>query len=390
MSVYKPEKSPHYHYDFRVRGHRFHGSTEKTSRRDAEAIEAVKREEAKAAVAAKLASGSRPMTWGQAAQKYWDEVGRHQKRCDTVEWSLAWLNAQIGEDRLLRTISNADVATMVARRRGEPVRNLAAEKGREGSKRKRKAATPLVRLVSPARVNRSVTEPLRKVLNRARDLWDQEIQKIHWAKHLLREPRERVRELSADEEARLFETLPPALQPVVTYVLRQGVRLSEAVGITGLHRGDIDWGGPIAVGRRPTAAMKASVTIRGKGGKVATIPLATDVRDMLWDLCAGHEADRVFVYASGEPVTVPGLVSAFRRACRKAGIAGFRFHDLRHTAATRIVRRSGNLKIAQKLLRHEDITTTARYAHVLDEDLRRAIDGETHFSPAIHTLIVKT
>lgn len=112
----------------------------------------------------------------------------------------------------------------------------------------------------------------------------------------------------------------------------RGLNLSEAVGLSGLHRADIDWGGPVAVDARPSRSMRSSVTIRGKGGKVATIPLATDVRDMLWDLCASHGHDRVFVNATGEPMTVPGLVSSFRRACSKAGISGFRFHDLRHTA----------------------------------------------------------
>ena len=48
MSVYKRQDSPYYHFDFQLRGHRFHGSTGRTSRREAEAVERAEREKAKA------------------------------------------------------------------------------------------------------------------------------------------------------------------------------------------------------------------------------------------------------------------------------------------------------------------------------------------------------
>ena len=51
----------------------------------------------------------------------------------------------------------------------------------------------------------------------------------------------------------------------------------------------------------------------------------------------------------------------------------FRFHDFRHDFATKLLRETGNLKLVQKALNHADITTTARYAHVLDEDVAAAL-----------------
>ena len=56
-------------------------------------------------------------------------------------------------------------------------------------------------------------------------------------------------------------------------------------------------------------------------------------------------------------------------------LSDFRFHDVRHTSATRLLRDSGNLKLVQKLLRHEDVATTVKYAHADDEDLRRAMES---------------
>ena len=60
-------------------------------------------------------------------------------------------------------------------------------------------------------------------------------------------------------------------------------------------------------------------------------------------------------------------------ALRKAGIEGFRFHDLRHTAASHWTMRGASLKEVQKLLGHQSITMTMRYAHLSPERLRTAV-----------------
>ena len=63
-----------------------------------------------------------------------------------------------------------------------------------------------------------------------------------------------------------------------------------------------------------------------------------------------------------------------RRAVPKAGVKNFHFHDTRHTAATRVLRKS-NLKVVQQLLGHEDIKTTTKYAHVMQEDVLNAMEA---------------
>ena len=52
----------------------------------------------------------------------------------------------------------------------------------------------------------------------------------------------------------------------------------------------------------------------------------------------------------------------------------YRFHDNRHTAATRFLRATGNLKLCQMFLRHENIATTMKYAHATNDDLRKALN----------------
>ena len=51
------------------------------------------------------------------------------------------------------------------------------------------------------------------------------------------------------------------------------------------------------------------------------------------------------------------------------------FHTLRHTAATWILKKTNNLKITQEILGHANITTTMKYAHVMSEEKRKALNS---------------
>ena len=65
-----------------------------------------------------------------------------------------------------------------------------------------------------------------------------------------------------------------------------------------------------------------------------------------------------------------------RRSVADAGLEDWRLlHDLRHTAATRTLRASQNLKAVQSMLGHAEIASTARYAHAMLEDVRAALDA---------------
>lgn len=189
---------------------------------------------------------------------------------------------------------------------------------------------------------------------------------------MLPEPKERVRELRDHEEAKLFQAMRDDYRPAVRFALLSGFRLKELVG---LKWKDIDW-------------TARAITVRGKGDVVATIPLTAEMRAIFGGLREHHDVfiftfvcrrngrnpktKRLYMNGTRYPITYSGLKTAWRRY---AGIEDFRFHDNRHTAATRLLRESGNLKLVQKLLRHEEIATTGKYAHADDEDLRTAMEG---------------
>lgn len=358
MSVYKRNGAETYSYDFYVGGRRFSGTTGAKTLREAKRAQERERAIAKAELRQPQPVKQAAMTFEVAASRYWTEVGQHHAGGgdENTLWSLAWLKRNIGPARRLTDIDDAVVAGIVAIRRGETVRS--GQNRRPGTKR---AAPP--RLVSPATVNRSVIEPLRKILNRARRTWKEPVPDIAWRDHMLREPRERIRELQTEEEARLFASLRPDYHAPVRFALLTGLRLGE---VPRLRWTDVDFGG-------------RKITVHGKGGKIATVPLAPAVRDLLWALRADHEA-AVFTYQAararagskrGErlPITRAGLQTIFRRAAATAGVTNFSFHDNRHTAATRVLRATGNLRLVQTMLRHDQITTTTKYAHVLDDDL---------------------
>jgi hypothetical protein len=68
---------------------------------------------------------------------------------------------------------------------------------------------------------------------------------------------------------------------------------------------------------------------------------------------------------------------SFVYACVKAKIADFRFHDLRHTAATRLADRGADAFQIAAILGHAMIQMSARYTHATGHGLRRAMESLT-------------
>ena len=66
--------------------------------------------------------------------------------------------------------------------------------------------------------------------------------------------------------------------------------------------------------------------------------------------------------------------TAFQITCRKAGIKNLRFHDLRHTFATRLVLSGVDLVTVSRLLGHSTIHMTMRYSHPKPEALKSAVE----------------
>jgi integrase len=250
---------------------------------------------------------------------------------------------------------------------------------RRGEWRQVGSKTQPKRKVGAATVNRTMTEQLRKVLRRAAKIWKVEIADIDWGSHMLAEPQERVREASIAEEAAIMTHLDRGYDKAVAFAFMNGCRRMEIVG---LKKTDVNF-------------FTRSFNVTGKGAKTRSIPMNQATYDLLWSM-KDDPTEYVFTYVAKRtdrrkevvkgkryPITSNGLQTAVRRAVVNAGVTNFHPHDSRHTAATRVLRKS-NLRVVQILLGHADVTTTTKYAHAMAEDVREALDAASPAkSPAV-------
>ncbi|MFC0204690.1 hypothetical protein ACFFJC_10435, partial [Novosphingobium soli] len=209
----KDPRSPYWQYDFQRNKRRFHGSTGCTSERKAQKfIDDLVHQ---------IASGrfKKPeITLDDACQAYWrDKIetpakknsdGMLSKSQRTTETQLARLCEMLGANRLLSEITQTMLRGYIARRRG-------MKKARSAKK-----DSPLV---ANATVNREWELARRVWRHVARDHM---VSEIDWGDLRLPENNERVRELGADEQLRLFNALPDDLKPVVEFAILSGQRRS--------------------------------------------------------------------------------------------------------------------------------------------------------------------
>lgn len=354
MSTYKPKKSPYWHYDFQFQGVRFHGSTGCTSRGAARRVEARKREQAAAGgIDNPRRPITPPITLGAAGERYFQEVARDQASADLTDAQLDRLTRGLGADTLLSELGDK-IETYIARRRGCRARHKKTR-------------------VANATVNREI-ELLRRVVRRAGTAWKRDVgAPIDWAGLRLAEPEARARELTLDEEVALFAALRDDFHALIRFALLTGLRLGNIIGLTWRQ---VDW-----------HTLEVRVRLKGRDGqrRLLVVPL-TPVLAGLLGAQRGHHAVFVFTYRCRRnrgrrrkgrryPFSAGGWRKDWKAALDAAGIEDFRFHDIRHTDASRTLRATGNLELVRKKLGHASIVSTARYAHVVTDDIRAAMEA---------------
>jgi integrase len=199
---------------------------------------------------------------------------------------------------------------------------------------------------------------------------------------MLKEPQERVREASGGEEGQIMAQLERGYDEAMQFAFDSGCRRMEVIG---LKKTDVDF-------------FSRQFTVTGKGGKQRVIPMSDKLYAQLWRL-RDTPTEYVFTYvakrtlkrgkrsiARGQhyPLTDAGLRTAQRRAIAASGVPNFRPHDTRHTNATRTLRAS-NLRVVQNLLGHADVSTTAKYAHAMVEDVRAALNAASPVESPVAT-----
>lgn len=178
-----------------------------------------------------------------------------------------------------------------------------------------------------------------------------------------KEPKGRDRWLRDEEERRLLAACPAWLREFVEFAVETGLRLGEILTLQWPH---VDLG-------HGTLTVEAATT---KNGLPRTIPLSDRALAVLQrrQSRSGTASLVVFANRKGGHRTLGTVNRAFRKARTRAGIANCRFHDLRHTFATRLCQDGVDPYTVQRLVGHQDPKMTQRYAHHCTESLRRGIE----------------
>lgn len=216
------------------------------------------------------------------------------------------------------------------------------------------AVAKLYPAVSPATRNRQFFTPVSAVLHHA-------AQRGWCAKPIIARPSQptgRVRWLEPQEAERLIGACSDHLRPLVIFMLYTGARVGEALWL--------DWCN-VDLSRAHVEFLST------KNGESRGVPLHPRVIATLAAL--PHREGSVFRRPDGACYSRPSeydvtdtsagsrIKTAFRRACKRAGIENFHPHDCRHTWATWHYRANHDLVVLQKLGGWKTLSMVMRYAH---------------------------
>lgn len=117
-----------------------------------------------------------------------------------------------------------------------------------------------------------------------------------------------------------------------------------------------------------------------KTNRVQRFPLSTNAVTLLSSL--PNRSGRVFLY-KGNPITGAFSTKAFRKAAKRAGLEGLRWHDLRHTFASWVAQSGASDRVLQALGGWTSPKMVARYAHLKPSDLRPHVEFADTFAVTV-------
>jgi integrase len=243
---------------------------------------------------------------------------RSTRECE--RYARYWNDALPG--RTLRQVTSGDIERYVARRIEE---------------------------MAPASINRELAF-LKRVFNIAIRDGLAESNPVRPVK-LFRENNQRVRFLTDEEDPQLRDAIGEGEWPKVAVAAHTGLRQAEQFHLEWEH---VDF---------TTGLLTVP---RSKHGEARRVPMNETVREILRALPSRLKSPYVFPSDTGQtPLDARNYVRrVFLPALKRARIEGFRWHDLRHTFASRLVMKGVDLKTVQELMGHKTLAMTLRYAHL--------------------------
>lgn len=239
--------------------------------------------------------------------------------------------------------------------------------------RRRKAKNAKTYTRSPSSVNRykeTLSKALTVAVNEYEWMPENPLAKIPDRK----EPQGRVRYLTAEERAALLEACQAQgtdLYALVVCGLCTGARAGELLGLTWR---DVDLERKRAVLNRTKNEERRALTLAGPALEV--LRERSKVRRIDTDLVFPAPAGEKPLEA-GETVRPFDYSKPFRTALGKAKVTDFRFHDLRHTAASYLAMNGATTAEIAAVLGHKTLAMVKRYAHLSDQHVSGVVERMT-------------
>lgn len=154
-------------------------------------------------------------------------------------------------------------------------------------------------------------------------------------------------------------TFADYLEPMILLSLNTGIRRGELLG---LRWGDVD-------------LLQRRLVVRGEGAKsVKTryVPLNDEALTTMqhW---RSDSISNEWVFAAQNGERMQGVRTSWKGVLQSARITDFRWHDLRHHFASRLVMKGVDLNTVRELLGHADLAMTLRYAHLSPQHTAEAV-----------------
>lgn len=188
---------------------------------------------------------------------------------------------------------------------------------------------------------------LSSVVNHARREWGATIDNPCLLVKKPPSPAGRTRVLSAEEERRLLEAVAPIgrrnpyMRPLVEVALQTAMRRGELLALRWEH---LD------------LAARTAYLPTSKNGQPRTVPLSKKALAVFSSLPVQSDGPIFMISAAS-------VAAAFKRATHRAELVGFRFHDLRHTATSRMSERLPNVIELAAVTGHQSLQMLKRYYH---------------------------
>lgn len=381
MSVYQKPPSLLWYIDFVIEGVTYRNSPRTTDKAEALKIENDLKMEIRAQIAKRRTLSGKDCTFGEAADTYWQEHGRHTRAADALDSDLERIVLLVGPLKMCSAITRADErrirGVLRAGERAPESGNLGRPlrtKGKYAAKTINDTVDLMGRVLTYVEESLDTSFPYRRPNKVSSRGSDREIE------------RPRHRHMSFEEQWRLEKVMDPDLTDMVHFAIETGMR-SDA--LCSLRWGQIGWS-------QCTVTFMLKAEGQESEEKPHTVDLTVEAMAILYRRLAMHHeervgSDHVFMLRSkreywynnqrrlkGQLIAVAPFLflRRFKAACEKIEIVDLNVHDFRRTAGRRIYDEEGSdIEAARALLGHSDIKQTQNYLGVtgtaINSHLRR-------------------